>query len=187
MGVKYLPNWLDGTISIAYFQAKDKGALISNGTTATVSSADPIKRRGVEVQLDAQLTKNISAIFTYTYLKAERETATENIRQELFPKHSLSAAANYAFTEGTLEGLTLGAGVRYMGSSVTASQYGVYNGARVPSATVVDLMANYAINKNWSAQVNVQNVGDRKFLSGCDTYCYYGASRNILATVSYKW
>lgn len=81
----------------------------------------------------------------------------------------------------------MGAGVRYMGSSVTASQYGVYNGARVPSATVVDLMANYAINKNWSAQVNVQNVGDRKFLSGCDTYCYYGASRNILATVSYKW
>lgn len=187
VGVKYLPNWLDGTISIAYFQAKDKGALISNGTTATVSSVDPIKRRGVEVQLDAQLTKNISAIFAYTYLKAERETATENIRQELFPKHSFSAATNYAFTEGTLEGLTLGAGVRYMGSSVTASQYGVYNGARVPSATVVDLMANYAINKNWSAQVNVQNVGDRKFLSGCDTYCYYGASRNILATVSYKW
>lgn len=192
VGVKYLPNWLDGVITVAGFQAKDKGALISNVSTTngvvteTVSSADPVRRKGVEAQADVNLTENWNLGLAYTYLKAYKQTKTENQRLPLFPKHTLAAKTAYTFNQGALNGVTLGAGIRYIGSSVT-DKASYYSGMKVPSATVVDLIAIYQITANWSTQINVENVGDRRFLAGCDYYCYYGSGRNINANVSYKF
>ncbi|QBQ63486.1 TonB-dependent siderophore receptor [Actinobacillus indolicus] len=186
VGVKYLPTWLDGVITVAGFQAKDKGALIGNGIGATVSSTDPVRRKGVELQADVYLTENWNLGLAYTYLKAVTQTSTGDVRKELLPKHTLATRTSYTFNSGALSGLTLGAGVRYVGSSVTA-QGSLYSGAKVPSVTLVDLMARYDFNKNWSTQINVENVGDRRYVAGCDYYCYYGAGRNINAQVSYKF
>ncbi|EQA14629.1 outer membrane insertion C-terminal signal domain protein [Glaesserella parasuis H465] len=85
-----------------------------------------------------------------------------------------------------LNGLTVGAGIRYVGHSVT-SKGSLYSHARLPSVTLVDLMARYQINQNWSAQLNVDNVGNRKYVAACDYYCCYGAERKVNATVSYKF
>ncbi|MBT9318835.1 TonB-dependent siderophore receptor [Actinobacillus pleuropneumoniae] len=187
LGVKYLPTWLDGVITLAGFRAKDTGALVNNGTGATISSADPIYRKGFELQADVNLTENWNATLAYTYTKAESEAATgEKTRQSLIPTNTLAARTAYNFTDGVLNGLTVGAGVRYLGHSVT-SKGSLYSHARVPSATVVDLMARYNINQNWSAQLNVDNVGNRKYVAACDYYCYYGAERKVNATVSYKF
>lgn len=186
VGVKYLPTWLDGVITVAGFQAKDKGALIGNGVGATVSSTDPVRRKGVELQADVYLTENWNLGLAYTYLKAFTQTSTGDVRKELLPEHTLATRTSYTFNSGALSGLTLGAGVRYVGSSVTA-QGSLYSGAKVPSVTLVDLMARYDFNKNWSTQINVENVGDRRYVAGCDYYCYYGAGRNINAQVSYKF
>ncbi|MGX2949812.1 TonB-dependent siderophore receptor [Ursidibacter sp. B-7004-1] len=192
VGVKYLPTWLDGVISVAGFQAKDKGALIAklsttNGVlTEQVSSADPIRRKGVEVQADLNLTPNWNLAVAYTYLKAYTQTAQEDVRLPLMPKNTIAAKTAYRFEQGALNGLTLGAGIRYIGSSV-ASKGSLYSQAKVPSATVVDLMAQYQFNQNWITQINVDNVANRRYVSGCDYYCYYGAGRNINASVSYKF
>lgn len=188
VGVKYLPTWLDGTITVAGFQAKDKGAVIANGTGvgATVSSADPIRRKGVEVQMDANLTQNWNLGLAYTYLKSYTQTATENVHTELLPKQTFSARTAYSF-EGALEGLTLGAGVRHIGSSIGAKNFAVYSSLRVPSTTVVDLMARYQFKNNWALQINADNVADRRYVAGCNNYCYYGAGRNVNASVSYKF
>lgn len=77
--MKYLPTWLDGTITVAGFRAKDKGALVSSatGVGVTVSSAAPVRRKGLEVQLDANITENWNATLAYTYLKSYTETATD--------------------------------------------------------------------------------------------------------------
>lgn len=188
-GVKYLPTWLDGVVTVAAFQAKDKGAVIGNGTGvgATVSSADPIRRRGVELQADVNLTKNWNLGLAYTYLQSYTQTDSENVRTELLPKNTLAARTAYTFDSGVLAGLTLGAGVRHIGSSVGAKNFAVYPSLRVPSATVADLMARYQFKNGWALQLNADNVGDRRYVAGCDTYCYYGAGRNINANVSYKF
>ncbi|WP_386697119.1 TonB-dependent siderophore receptor [Lonepinella sp. MS14436] len=189
LGLKYLPEWLDGSISLAGFRAKDTGALISNGIGATVSSADPIYRKGFELQADVNLTKNWAATLAYTYTKSESKSQTtgEKTRQPLIPTNVIAAKTTYSFDNGVLNGLTVGAGIRYIGHSVTAKNYSLYSHARVPSATVVDLMARYDITKNWNAQVNVDNVGNRRYVAGCDTYCYYGAERRITGNLSYKF
>lgn len=187
VGVKYVPTWLDGTISVAAFQAKDKGALVATTDGAgmtTVSSTDLVRRKGIEVQADANLTPNWSATLAYTYLKAYKDTSTGNIRLELIPTHTFALKSAYHFN--VLEGLTLGAGIRYVGHSVT-SNGSLYSGAQVPSSTVVDVMARQQFNKKFGMQLNIDNVGNRRYLAGCDYYCYYGASRNINVSLDYKF
>ncbi|TCT15905.1 iron complex outermembrane receptor protein [Bibersteinia trehalosi] len=186
VGIKYLPTWLDGTISIATFQAKDTGALVSRDRGATVSSEDPIRRRGIELQADVNLTNNWNLGMAYTYLQAYSQTPVGNVRRPLLPKNTLAARTAYNFS-GAFEGLMLGAGVRHIGSSVGQKDYAIYPSVRVPSATVVDLMARYQFKNGIALQVNADNVGDRRYVAACDNYCYYGAGRNINASVSYKF
>ncbi|AHG74891.1 CirA protein [Mannheimia varigena USDA-ARS-USMARC-1296] len=199
LGVKYVPTWLDGTISVAGFRAKDTGALQSKDGGVTVSSGDPIYRKGMEVQIDANLTENWNATLAYTYTKSETKVATDHTyntglaigtkyRNQYIPTNILSAKTAYTFNNGALSGLTLGAGIRHIGHSVaTKSLYNNYSHYRVPSATVVDLMARYAITPSWIAQVNVDNVGNRRYIAACDFYCYYGAERKISGSLSYKF
>lgn len=180
VGIKYLPEWLDGTFTVAYFHAKDRGAL--EAAPGGSIQADVTKRRGIEVQLDANLTKNLSATFAYTYQRSEKKAAGSDSfeRNPQLPQNSFSSLLAYKFDDEAIKGLTLGAGVRHIGTSV-------YKEYKVPSATVVDLMANYQFRKNWVAQVNVQNLGDRRFVAGCNWFCYYGAGRNVNASLSYKF
>lgn len=191
VGVKYLPTWLDGVITIAGFRAKDTDALVSklqpNGTVSTESDEDPIYRKGFELQADVNLTENWIGTLAYTYTKAESKDSTgTKTRRPLIPTNTLAAKTAYTFSNGMLNGLTVGAGIRYVGHSVT-SKGSLYSHARLPSVTLVDLMARYQINQNWSAQLNVDNVGNRKYVAACDYYCYYGAERKVNATVSYKF
>lgn len=57
----------------------------------------------------------------------------------------------------------------------------------VPSYTVFDLMAQYALSPEWQAQVNVTNVADREYVASCDFWCYYGESRSVVGSISYRW
>ncbi|MGL4615419.1 MAG: hypothetical protein ACRCVV_16260, partial [Shewanella sp.] len=57
----------------------------------------------------------------------------------------------------------------------------------VPSVTLVDLMAGYEITENWQAQLNINNLFDREFVSGCDYWCYYGQSRSAVLSANYRW
>lgn len=187
VGVKYLPTQFDGSASIALFRAKDKGALVSNGLGATTSSSDDVLRKGIEIQADANLTSNWKAGLAYTYLHAVTQTNSGDVRKELLPRHTASLRSSYTFDNGALNSLTIGGGVRYIGSSVGAKNYAVYPSVRVPSATLFDVMASYDFAKNWTAQLNIDNVSNRRYISGCDTYCYYGAGRNAVASVSYRF
>ncbi|ULJ60939.1 TonB-dependent siderophore receptor [Wielerella bovis] len=188
IGVKYAPAWLDGNLSLAAFRAKDKGALYSrlvNGAMITKNDSDTT-RKGIEFQADVNVLENLNVSAAYTYLSVVQNNADSDVRQPLFPKHTLSLKTAYTFNQGSLNGLTLGAGMRYIGNSVTANG-SLYSGAKVPSATLFDVMARYPFGNNWTAQLNVDNVGDRRYLGGCDYYCYYGAGRNINASISYKF
>ena len=185
-GVKYLPSWVDGSFSLAVFKARDKGALISNNIGATVSSDSPIKRKGVEIQADAQITDNLKGVFAYTYLSSITDADGNTVRNHLIPKHSASLRGVYQFNKGALNGLDIGAGIRYTGNSYTQAG-SLYAGRQVPSSTVFDAFAKYRFARDWEAQVNVDNLTNRRYLSGCDYNCYYGAERSITGKLSYRF
>lgn len=188
IGLKYIPSWIDGSASLALFKARDKGALVSNNTGATVNSDEPINRKGIELQAEANLTDNLKGQFAYTYLSSITDPAQGTAyRMPLIPKHSASLRGVYSFTSGALDGLSLGAGVRYIGNSYTAKDYSLVSNGKVPSSTVFDLLARYRFAKNWETQLNIDNVSNRKYIAACDNYCYYGQSRSIVGSIGFKF
>ncbi|AFU20364.1 TonB-dependent siderophore receptor [Actinobacillus suis] len=181
VGFKYLPSFVDGTLSIAYFDLKEKNGLVQGQVNGQVIQlqTEKAKSKGVELQTDMKLNDNISALLAYTYTDAK----VNNIRKAIIPRHTYSAFMNYAFTNNTLVGLKVGAGVRYVGTSTN----GVIE-EKIPAYTLVDLMAKYDFNKHWVAQVNVSNLSNKKYISACDTYwCYMGEGRKVTANLTYKF
>lgn len=47
-------------------------------------------------------------------------------------------------------------------------------------------MARYDFDAHWTAQVNVNNLTDEQYVSGCDYYCYYGESRSVIGSLKYR-
>lgn len=189
VGVKYLPSFVDGTISVAYFDLQEKNALISDPNSPLVQKqAGKQTRDGVEVQADLNLSENVSTSLAYTYTKSKTYTGSDvnNMsitRTAVIPKHTYSAYVNYAFKGNQLDGLKVGAGVRYVGTSTNG-----ITDVKVPAYTLVDLMAKYDLTKNWVAQINVSNLANKKFISACDsTWCYYGQGRKVTANLTYKF
>ncbi|HKB90435.1 MAG TPA: hypothetical protein VKC60_07955, partial [Opitutaceae bacterium] len=55
--------------------------------------------------------------------------------------------------------------------------------------TLVNLALNYKLNKNWSAQVNVQNLLDKQYIAGSLTRftALAGTPINVLGRVTYSF
>ncbi|KGQ70844.1 hypothetical protein OA57_03835 [Chelonobacter oris] len=182
-GIKYAPSFIDGTVSIAYFDLTEKNALVSDSSNISVQAGER-RNKGIEVQADLNLTDNwsMSAAYTHNHSRQDLSTTT-TIRTPMVAKHTASLWTSYRL-QGILDGLTVGTGVRYVGSTTDDQYYAGYN---VPSYTVWDAMAQYQFDSNWQLQVNATNLTNKKYLSGCSFYCYYGAERLVNATLSYKW
>ncbi|WP_434777886.1 TonB-dependent siderophore receptor [Neisseria sp. Ec49-e6-T10] len=183
-GLKYAPQWMVGKFSIAYFDLKEKNALISDSSNISVQ-AGKRQNKGVELQADIRVTDSWSVLANYTHYHSRQDLSSDKtIQTPLTPKNMASAQVKYEFIDGALEGLSLSTGLRYVGST-TDEQY--YSGYKVSSYTLWDVMAQYKINQNWQLQLNVRNITDKDYLSGCSFYCYYGAPRTITGRLTYTW
>ncbi|POY44498.1 TonB-dependent siderophore receptor [Avibacterium gallinarum] len=184
LGLKYLPQFLDGKFSIAYFDLKEKNALVSNTVNGQAISTQVGKQtsKGIEFQADVNLTENLAALLSYTYTKSKTYSNTVT-RTAIIPKHSYAAYLNYRFTDNSLSGLQIGTGIRYIGTSTNG-----LSDEKVPAYTLLDLMAKYDFSPQWSAQVNISNLANKKYVSTCDAYwCYMGEGRRITGNISYKF
>ena len=80
---------------------------------------------------------------SYTYL--DKTDGDDEVRTVMTPKHMASGWVSYNFADLGLSGLTLGAGVRYIGSSV-----GHLANEQVPDVTLWDAAVGYVFDKHWS-------------------------------------
>lgn len=146
------------------------------------------KVRGVELEGRWNIGRGLSVYGAYAYIDSEvtksNDLATLGKQIALQPKHSASAGGDYTITSGALSGLGFGAGVRY-----TGKHYGdAPNLWETPSYTLFDAAVHYDFS-NWRFQLNVQNVGDKEYISACNAvyWCYYGYERSVTATARYVW
>jgi iron complex outermembrane receptor protein len=101
--------------------------------------------------------------------------------------------ADYTIAEGPLEGLNLGAGVRYMGS--TNGDAANTGEMKVPGYTLFDAAISYdfgnydAKMKGFQLAVNATNLFDKEYVAACASahQCFYGTGRVVMATAAYKW
>ena len=183
LGVKFTPEWLDGFINVAYFDLKQKNALTQmmvNGALASAST--PEKRtQGVEVEAHAALTKALSVDATYTYMSATY--GSDEARADYMPHNIATAWANYDFSTLGVSGLTIGSGLRYLGSSLNTGTKD-----KVDDVLLWDAAASWKIDNHWKLNGTISNITDKVYISGAyGNIAYYGEGRLMKATLTYSW
>ncbi|MFT3965515.1 MAG: TonB-dependent siderophore receptor [Sphingobium sp.] len=123
------------------------------------------------------------------------------------PEWTGSAFLSYDLTKnpahrGAASGLSFGGGVRYVGPSDGIYYIVASVGAptdlrriRVKGYTLFDAMLGYDLGRlqpsleGLSLTVNASNIFDKRHTSACiyDNWCYFGASRTVVASLRYKW
>ena len=203
IGIKYQPDGFDGMFTISAFDLRKTNLTTWDPADVNFSvQTGEVRIRGLEAEAKVSPVAGLDLIAGYTFNNAEitknnpdpwvpgNPTYIGN-RPEGIPEHQVSAWADYTFQSGALEGLGMGAGIRYIGS-----RYGDQaNTVKIPHVTLVDAALRYDFKHidpamaGLNLSVNATNLFNKTYISGCSgTYaCYYGNSRTVTATLTYKW
>lgn len=190
VGVKYTPHFMDGFFNIALFDLKQKNALVQDANFKTTQTGE-VRSKGVELEAVGYVTDNLKISANYTYTNAETDDTKDRSFQQapIVPTHLASAWVDYDANDIGLRGWNFSTGARYIGDSKNAPKSiaaGGYAGY-VPGVVLWDLMVSYEINKNWQAQLNVNNVLNEKYVASCNWSCYYGQTRTAVLSANYRW
>ena len=149
---------LSSTFTIFNNKVKDKIDLVSyndsNSSTKyyTSENIDKVDIKGAEVSFDYDLNKDIDFGINATYLKTEDESTGKELTYT--PDISASFSVNYKITNDINTNLML----RYIGEQFTNST----NTEQTKDYTLVDLGAQYQINKNIQYYVGIDNIFNKE-------------------------
>ena len=189
LGVKWELLNRQLAVTGAVFQTEMNNARV----TAEDGSSQNIGKKsvkGFEVGVAGNVSKSVQLFGGYTYLDAKlkdagftagKPSADNGNRFPNTPKHSLSLWTNYQ----PITGLTLGLGGNYV-----AKQYGnTANTKWIPSYVRWDAMVSYAINKNVTLQLNVQNLTDKLYFTKAyaSHYAAIAPGRSATLTAQFKF
>jgi iron complex outermembrane receptor protein len=192
VGVKFKPQGFDGQFGIAAYQVTKENLTSGTSGTANFRQIGEVRNRGIEFEAIANLNRAFTLVGTLSYVDSEiMEDGDNSANVGNTPAQIASKLAsvwgNYSFIDGILDGLKVGAGVRYIGETYADNT----ETNKVPSYALVDAMASYRID-NYKFQLVAKNLFDKEYIATCDATlvnqtCYYGDSRNIMASVTYDW
>lgn len=190
-GVKYQRPGTRSSYSAAVYHITQKNVATKNQPTDPYRAVGEIESKGFELEAHAWLTDRLSLLASYSYndIRYSRsDDGNQGNRAVYAPKHMASAWVSYRHM-GRLRGLTTALGVRY----ADGIQSDRANTHTLPSYTLVDLAVGYDLGEvgipGLSTRLNVQNVMDKKYVAACNSleFCYYGAERNVMLNVNYKF
>ncbi len=151
--------------------------------------------RGLEFEARGNVTENLEGIGALTLLETEvtksTDASTIGKRPQAAPQYYGSLWANYGIDFGFLDGLSLGAGLRFVGSSYADDA----NTVKADGYTLVDAALNYDLEQFSPAlagaelTLNANNLLDTDYYASCTSgfYCQYGDGLQLLAGLRYKW
>ncbi len=193
VGVKYEVPDYNATVSAALFDIDQKDGVVFDASTGINKQRQlDLTSRGVELEANASLDNGFSVIASYTYLRVKIERGAEGTAgKELSatPNHILSLWGHYQFENGTLEGLGLGAGVRFAGASYGDDTNTFKNDARA----FVDASVSYDFGyrnpklEGVKLQVNAKNLFDNRQTICSAGYCYRDEGRSLFGSLRYRF
>lgn len=88
-----------------------------------------------------------------------------------------------------MNGLTLGAGVRYLGENYTSTANTDKNSAQLlfDASVSYDFGAANPGYKGLTAAFSIRNIADKTATVCNEGYCYLGQGRNMTASLTYCW
>ncbi|MDX3925906.1 MAG: TonB-dependent siderophore receptor [Shinella sp.] len=195
VGIKYQPPGLDAIFTLSAFDIRQQNVVYYNASTGFNEQQGEIHSRGVEFEARGNLTGNLELIAAISLLDTEvSESGIASIignRPQAVPRYYGSVWANYIVDSGALEGLSIGGGARFVGSSYSNDA----NTVKADGYTLLDAALRYDFGaknpnlKGLQATLNVTNLLDKEYYSSCSSeyYCQYGNGRTVLAGLRYKW
>jgi iron complex outermembrane recepter protein len=203
-GIKYEPQGWRALFTASVFQITQQNVLTTDPVNVGYSVQDgEVRSRGIELEAKANITANLDIIASYTYLDAVVTQANPNeagiskvgTAPSGVPHNSAALWAYYTFREGALDGLGIGAGLRYVGSSWAVMNETNGGQVAIPGYTLVDASLRYDLGK-----LNEQLRGATFSLSGTNLFnteyytagfyansVIYGTRRTIYASLNYRW
>ena len=197
-GVKYVPKDRPVVLTAALYQLTKTKNLTAdpNNVLFSVQSGE-IRSRGVELEAKAALNANVNLTASYTYTDAEytEDTLLKGKTPVQVPKNMASLWSDYTFHETALSGVTVGAGVRYVGESQGLYSTGAQQNQnfKVAGYTTVDAALKYDLGRlglpGSTVGVNVNNLFNRDYVASCyrEYACYWGAERKIVGTATFRF
>jgi iron complex outermembrane receptor protein len=182
VGTKYISGDGATTFTGAYFVLTKQNVVVNTSDFAQYTQNGEVESKGVELELNTRVTNALSLQANATFL--DMEVTEDTLDPDVVGKtpvwvaeESASVWANYFFDDA-LDGLMLGAGVRYVGET----QADKYNTDTVPSYTLVDAVLSYDMPQyDLKLTGSVSNLTDKEYIGACyDTNnCWYGAQRRF--------
>ena len=192
-GLRYQPVGTTDLYTLSLFRINQENLATKQPQESFYRSIGEIESQGVELEAKAQLTENLNvqAGYAFTDVTFEKSEAyREGNAASQVPEHQLTLWAGYRFTQGVLNGANAGLGVRH-NADIYADDA---NTKKVPDYTLVDLALGYDFSKlgleGVSTRLNVNNLLDKEYVASCYNsldFCYFGAERNVTASVSYRF
>ncbi|PXW77324.1 iron complex outermembrane receptor protein [Alteromonas sp. I10] len=180
-GIKYELSSVPGFITLAYYDIEVSNLPNPNGLPDEAAQQQGVTTiEGIELEGRVDFGQ-ITAQFAASVMDAEDPNGFSLSAQ---PDSNASLWINYSPLE--LEALTVGAGIRYVGESVSENGVIRYD---TPSYTLGDLMVSYELADNLNLQLNVRNVTDKKYLTSClfRGDCFPGVRRTVNASLTYSF
>ncbi|MFA7943362.1 TonB-dependent siderophore receptor [Pseudomonas brenneri] len=157
------------------------------------TQAGKVRSRGVDLSATAELVENLNLLASYSYLDNAlvQDTTYQGNSLTQTPRHSAALWLDYLIGRGSLSGLKIGAGSRYLGAS-----YGdPANTFKVPAVTLFDLALNYELGsiapslEGASLALNVSNLTNKEYVASCTSamYCFVGQDRTATTSLTYRW
>lgn len=195
IGLKYEPTFMDAYFAVSAFEIRQTNVLTPGTTPGFSVQQGEVRSRGLELEARGNVTANLELIGALTLLDTEvtesTVATTVGKRPQAVPKYFGSVWANYSFDSGVLDGLAIGGGVRFVGSSYADDA----NTVRADGYALVDAAVRYDLGKldpalgGAEATLNVTNLLNDEYYASCSSgfYCQYGNGAQVLAGLRYRW
>lgn len=179
LGVK--ADWLGKRLltTFAVFSAKQEGLATYDGMTSSGQYAyvpKDVKSEGFEFEAQGKLSAHTNLAFGFTRLKLTGPDGKDIY--EWVPR-TLAKLRLDSQVPG-LPALRMGVATRWQ------SDVHKEGGARQDAFFVADAFARYQITKDLSARLNLNNLFDKKYVTGIAYGAVYGEPRSAYLTLEYK-
>ncbi|WAC19095.1 TonB-dependent siderophore receptor [Luteolibacter sp. SL250] len=197
IGLKYQP-WEKALFTASLFQlTEENGEVQVQAGPPRYAQVGESETRGFEFEGRMEMAEGLDLIATYTYLDTEITRSSALLAAQAgndlpgVPEHLASLWLTYTFQQTFLEGLSVGGGVRYVGSS-----YGdAANSIEIPHYMLFDAAINYDLGRASSAlegmsvRLSATNLADKRYVATAtgNTSAFYGSGRFVNLGLNYRW
>lgn len=169
------------------------GFTLPGGAFAYVANGDGITARGIEFDVNGQMTPEWNVSGGYTYLDVKEATGERG--EPTQPRNLLRLSSSYKLDK-VLPGLKVGGSLQAQSAIYSVSWYGrptapASEASRLTQGgyALLSVMAGYEINRKLHAQLNVSNLTDKRYYRNVGFYdgVFWGEPRNVSLTLTAKF